>query len=160
MEVSGPPVLLRYDAGVSSSDLDFFAQALVTVREDLGECGPVTVHLYSNPDDLAGAWARQYPSESPDGIRRQIENRLSQTARFGNWWVYTPNLNVPGPPMRGVHHEYFHLMQKCHMRRDFSIPQGLPWWVAEGSAEYFGSVALPLVGSSTSVPTAHRTSTD
>lgn len=141
LDIAGSPVLLRFDPGVPAADLAFIAETLPLVRDDLGDCGPLTIHVYSNENDLAGAWAIQYPNENAERIRQQVANNLTQTARYRNWWIYSPNFRMPGPPLRGMHHEYFHILQKHHMQREFFIPQGLPWWVAEGSAEFFGSVA-------------------
>jgi hypothetical protein len=118
--------------------LAFISDSLPLVRSDFGDSGPLTLHIYSNENDFVGAWTGLHPSEDANRIRQQIINGLDHAPTYQNWWIYSPNFVKPGPPYRGMYHEYFHILQKAGMQREFFIPQGLPWWVAEGSAEYFG----------------------
>src|SRR5206468_3652659 len=101
-------------------------------RADLGDTGPLIVHVYGTPDAFVSA----HDVRSQEQARKDIDGGGYAFAGQGAIWIYAPTY-AKGPTNARrltLLHEYFHTVQAS-----LSGPRGAraPLWLVEGSARYF-----------------------
>ena len=126
-------------------------------RATLGrELPAFTVWAYRDLDALVQAFAQQEPSYSPERARQLWEGGQVAHATQRKVW-FGPNYFVAGRPLWQAltiaAHESFHLFQyELAGQRALSvssldqIPTAGPWWLAEGTAQYFAFLAIVREG--------------
>ena len=139
-------ISLRHDAAVPERLVSRLLEAVSGARAVLGDVPYVTMNAYSNADDYIAAMRLVNPRRTPENLRQLIENGLGFEVQFNSIWLYTPHLGVDPPLEVSIYHEYVHVREMALANRPLFIPQDLPWWLAEGSADYFGYKAASADG--------------
>jgi hypothetical protein len=138
VDVSGSPIVLRFDSSVPNETLDRITAQLISARDVQGDSGPLTVHIYFNSDDFASAYSNVHGLSQDQTRSRLLSGGVRATVHLGHIWL-TPALAQPGPPLAvTIYHEYFHTVQKRLANKDLLISNDVPYWLLEGPANYFG----------------------
>lgn len=137
------PVRFRLDTEVSEEVKRSVVETLTWAHTDLGDSGPITLHVYSNEEHFVTAYTAEY-GISPADARAELDG--GQTAFVspgGHLWIYLPNyLDVPeGVRRAALFHEYVHSVQdwEAEVRFQSEAPAErsfIPRWLVEGCAEY------------------------
>ena len=137
------PVRFRLDTAVSDEVKRFLVETLAWAHTDLGDSGPLTVHVYSDEEHFVTAYTADF-GISPDDARRQLDG--GQTAfesPGGHIWIYLTNYeDAPvGERRLALFHEYEHTAQDWQAEVHFqsaapSERSFVPRWLVEGCAEY------------------------
>lgn len=137
------PVRFRLDTAVSPEVTGFTVETLGWAHTDLGDSGPLTVHVYSNQDHFVAAFTGEF-GISTDEARRQLEaGQLAFATPGGHVWLYLPNYDEATEDVRRhvLFHEYVHTLQVwlAEVRFQSEEPDErsfVPRWLVEGCAEY------------------------
>ena len=137
------PVRFRLDTEVSEAIRQSIVETLAWAHADLGDSGPITMHVYSDEEHFVTAYTAEY-GISPAEARQELDG--GQTAFVspgGHMWIYLPNyLDVPeGFRRAALFHEYVHTVQdwEAEIRFQSEAPNErsfVPRWLVEGCAEY------------------------
>lgn len=140
VDASGSPITMYYDAGVPVAEVNLIEESVKWARQDHGDSGPLRVFVYSNPQDILAAYALGGCGASLASFERNLPS-LSGHACRGQIWQYRPDPPNPRPmTAQSVSHEYFHTVQEA--KRNRTITNQLPVWLAEGSADFFTYTVL------------------
>jgi hypothetical protein len=142
------PVRFRLDTSVSRETQRFLVETLEWAHVDLGDSGPLTVHVYSDEDHFVDAYTNEFAISTTEA-RAQLElGQFVFASPGGHVWVYLPNFEADPVPLRrvAIFHEYFHTLQHwlAELRFQSALTQErsfVPRWLVEGSAEYFAVTA-------------------
>jgi hypothetical protein len=150
----GAPATYVFGAEVSAGQ-----QALVRHGLDAGaryyraalgrELPPFAVWAYGDLEAMIHAYAESRPTSMDDARRLweggQVGHALTRKVWLGPRWFLNPQLSA----LKIAAHEAFHLLQyELVGERPLSasgldeIPPAGPWWLAEGTAEYFAYLAV------------------
>lgn len=124
-------------------------------RSTLGrELPPFTVWAHTNIEELIAAYAANLPT-SPESARGlwsggQVAHATPRQVWFGpSWFGSGPDANL----LKIAAHEAFHLLQyEVVGQRAMGVsgldevPRAGPWWLLEGTAEYFAYLAVVADG--------------
>jgi hypothetical protein len=144
---------------VFGAELSAAQQALVRRGLDAGaryyraalgrELPPFGVWAYADLEAMIRAYAESRPTSADDARRLweggQVGHALTRKVWLGPPWFSNP----PVSALKIAAHEAFHLLQyELVGERPLSvssldvIPPAGPWWLAEGTAEYFAYLAV------------------
>ncbi|MGH9226272.1 MAG: hypothetical protein ACRD2W_21345 [Acidimicrobiales bacterium] len=153
------PVRFRLDTAVTEADKAFIVEALGWAHVDLGDSGPLTVHVYSNEDHMVEAvWS------DGGGPRQEVRQELADgefafATGGGHIWIYLPNFEQDPVEDRRwtIYHEYFHTVQTWLSELRFQSERTeersfVPRWLVEGCAEYVAASAASARGIGTEAP--------
>jgi hypothetical protein len=150
----GAPATYVFGAEVSAGQ-----QALVRHGLDAGaryyraalgrELPPFAVWAYADPEAMIHAYAESRPTSVDDARRLweggQVGHALTRKVWLGPRWFLNPQVSA----LKIAAHESFHLLQyELVGERPLGassldeIPAAGPWWLAEGTAEYFAYLAV------------------
>lgn len=137
------PVRFRLDTAVSPEVTGFTVATLGWAHVDLGDSGPLTVHVYSNQDHFVAAYTNDFAITATEARRELEEGQLAFTSPGGHVWVYLPNYDEATEDERRhvLFHEYVHTLQEwlAEVRLQSAQPGDrsfVPRWLVEGCAEY------------------------
>ncbi len=147
------PVRFRLDTAVSAATKASILETLAWAHVDLGDSGPLTIHVYSDEEHFVTAYTSEF-GISPAEARRQLEE--GQTAfetPGGHIWIYLTNYeDAPEWARRlTLFHEYEHTAQGWQAEVEFqSVAPAersfVPRWLVEGCAEYVAVEAVAKRG--------------
>lgn len=137
------PVRFRLDTDVTPAVTQFTVETLGWAHADIGDSGPLTVHVYSDEDHFVAAYTAEF-AISPAEARRQLEEgQLAFSSPGGHVWLYLPNYDEAAEEERRhvLFHEYVHTLQAwlAEVRFQSEDPgerSFVPRWLVEGCAEY------------------------
>lgn len=137
------PVQFRRDPQVTDDVLRFIVETLRWVHTDLGDSGPLIVHVYSDEDASVTAHVADLGIPEAEARRRLTAGETAFTSPGGHIWIYLPNFQSRSEVNRrlAVFHEYVHTLQYWQSEVTFQsgAPQArffMPRWIVEGCAEY------------------------
>ena len=154
-----PPVPAAPATYVLGAELTPSQQALVRRGIDAGaryyraalgrELPPFGVWAYADLEAMIRAYAESRPTSADDARRLweggQVGHALTRKVWLGPRWFSNPVVSA----LKIAAHEAFHLLQyEVVGERPLSasgldqIPSAGPWWLAEGTAEYFAYLAV------------------
>jgi len=137
------PLRFRLDTAVAPEVTGFTVETLAWAHADLGDSGPLTVHVYSDEDHFVAAYTAEF-AISPAEARRQLEEgQLAFASPGGHVWLYLPNYDEATEDERRhvLFHEYVHTLQGWLAEVRFQSEEPgdrsfVPRWLVEGCAEY------------------------
>lgn len=137
------PVRFRLDTAVAPEVTRFTVETLGWAHTDLGDSGPLTVHVYSDEDHFVAAYTGEF-AISPAEARRQLaDGQLAFASPGGHVWLYLPNYDTATADERRhvLFHEYVHTLQEWLAEVRFQSEERgersfVPRWLIEGCAEY------------------------
>ena len=137
------PVRFRLDTSVTPAEQRFIVETLEWAHADLGDSGPLTIHVYSDMNHFVAAYTNDF-GISADEARTQLLGGQTIFESFGGHiWIYLPNYeDAPEQERRlGLFHEYVHTVQDWEAEVNFQSKQPaersfVPRWMVEGCAEY------------------------
>jgi hypothetical protein len=137
------PVRFRLDTAVSDETLRFTIETLQWAHSDLGDSGPLTVHVYSDAERFITAYTAEF-AISIEAARAELAGGQTAFATpGGHIWIYLGNYEqVPEEVRREtLFHEYFHTVQTWQAEIRFQSEERaersfMPRWMVEGCAEY------------------------
>lgn len=130
-------VTLRFDADVSPDFLSRVSEYVREAQSQVGDSGPVTLHIYSNLDEYVreNVAVTNRPAER---VRSNIQQGGGAEALQKTMFLYevTQSARPPDHLRSSVLHEYFHTVQ--FFRSGYKRAQGgdSPRWLFEGTAVY------------------------
>jgi hypothetical protein len=137
------PVRFRLDAAVSEETLRFTIETLRWAHSDLGDSGPLTIHVYSDEERFVTAYTAEFAISIEEARLELAGGQTAFATAGGHVWIYLGNHEqVPEDVQRAtLFHEYFHTLQdwQAEVRFQSEAPQErsfVPRWLVEGCAEY------------------------
>jgi hypothetical protein len=146
------PVRFRLDTAVSEEDKAFIVEALGWAHADLGDSGPLTVHVYSNEDHMVEAVWSEGGGSRQETRQELADGQFAFATDGGHIWIYLPNFDQDPVDRRWtIYHEYFHTVQTwlAELRFQSERPEErsfVPLWLVEGCAEYLAVSAATARG--------------
>ena len=142
------PVRFRLDTEVSAEAQRFIVETLGWAHVDLGDSGPLTVHVYSDEEHFVTAYTNDFGITAADARRQMAAGETAFASPGGHIWIYLTNFNE-GPDINrrmALFHEYAHSAQmwQADIRFQSKAPQErsfVPRWMVEGCAEYLAVTA-------------------
>jgi hypothetical protein len=138
------PVRFRLDTSVSPETQAFLVETLEWAHVDMGDSGPLTVHVYSDEDHFVDAYTNEFAISTTEARAELEGGQFVFASPGGHVWVYLPNFEADPPAFRrlAIFHEYFHTVQHWLAEVRFQSIRVedrsfVPRWLVEGSAEYF-----------------------
>ncbi len=137
------PVRFRLDTSVGPAVTGPTVEILAWAHADLGDSGPLTVHVYSDEDHFVAAYTAEYAISAAEARRELAGGQLAFASPGGHIWLYLPNYDkaTEDERRRVLFHEYTHTLQvwlagvpiqsEGPGQRSF-----VPRWMIEGCAEY------------------------
>ncbi len=137
------PVRFRLDTSVTPELTGFVVETLQWAHEDLGDSGPLTVHVYSDEERFVRAYTDEY-AISADEARTELDAGMHAFASpGGHIWLYLPNFEQAplGFQRLTLFHEYQHTQQQWQAVVNFQSERVgersfVPRWLVEGCAEH------------------------
>jgi hypothetical protein len=137
------PVRFRLDTAVSDDMQRFVVETLGWVHADLGDSGPLTVHVYSDEEHFVTAYTNDFGISAADARRQLAAGETAFASPGGHIWIYLTNFDR-GPEINrrmALFHEYAHSVQmwQADIRFQSRVPDErsfVPRWMVEGCAEY------------------------
>ncbi len=137
------PVRFRLDTAVSDETLRFTIETLAWAHTDLGDSGPLTVHVYSDAERFITAYTAEFAISIEDARLELAGGQTAFATSGGHIWMYLGNYErVPEDVRREtLFHEYFHTVQTWQAEVRFQSEEPaersfVPRWIVEGCAEY------------------------
>ena len=137
------PVRFRLDTAVPEDTKAFLVESLQWAHADLGDSGPLTIHVYSNEDHFVEADVNDFAISRQDARAELDGGEFAFAGDGGHIWIYLPNFDVDPPDEQRLtlFHEYFHTVQAwlAELRFQSEKPEEqsfVPRWLVEGCAEY------------------------
>jgi hypothetical protein len=137
------PVRFRLDGAVTPADQAFIVETLAWAHTDLGDSGPLTIHVYSDEEHFVVAYTNDFGIDPVEARRQLAEGQTAFESPGGHIWIYLPNyLDAPeGERRHALFHEYDHTLQEWQAEVRFqstvaSERSFVPRWLVEGCAEY------------------------
>lgn len=137
------PVRFRLDTAVSDETLQFTVETLRWAHSDLGDSGPLTLHVYSDEERFITAYTGEFAISIEEARLELTGGKTAFATPGGHIWIYLGNYEqVPEEVRRAtLFHEYFHTLQdwQAEVRFQSEAPQErsfIPRWLVEGCAEY------------------------
>jgi hypothetical protein len=128
---------------VSDEVMRFVVETLGWAHADLGDSGPLTVHVYSDAEHFVVAYTAEF-AISTEEARREIEGGQTVfVSPGGHIWIYLTNFETVPEDVRrlALYHEYVHTLQdwQAEVRFQSALPDErsfVPRWLVEGCAQY------------------------
>lgn len=137
------PVRFRLDTAVSDEVRRFTVETLGWAHVDLGDSGPLTVHVYSDENHFVAAYTAEFGIAPADARRQLAEGQTVFASPGGHIWIYLTNYEQAPEGLRrhALFHEYAHTAQdwQAEIRFQSEAPDErsfVPRWLVEGCAEY------------------------
>lgn len=137
------PVRFRLDTAVGDDIQRFILETLGWVHADLGDSGPLTIHVYSDEEHFVTAYTGEYGISAADARRQMAAGQTAFASPGGHIWIYLTNFQKRNEASRRValFHEYTHTLQQwqADIRFQSVAPEErsfVPRWLVEGCAEY------------------------
>lgn len=137
------PVRFRLDTAVPQATQDFLVETLAWAHADLGDSGPLTIHVYSNEDHFVEAYVNDFAIDRQTAREKLDNGQFAFESPGGHIWIYLPNFDADPPEQRRLtlFHEYFHTVQGWLAEIRFQSVKReeqsfVPRWLVEGCAEY------------------------
>lgn len=137
------PVRFRLDTQVSEEVKRFTVETLAWAHTDLGDSGPLTVHVYSDEEHFVTAYTSEYAISTEDARRQLAEGQTVFASPGGHIWIYLTNYldATEGVRRHALFHEYAHTLQNWQAEIRFQSEEPnersfIPRWLVEGCAEY------------------------
>ena len=137
------PVRFRLDTAVAPEVTAFTVETLGWAHADIGDSGPLTVHVYSNEDHFVAAYTGEFAISVAEARRELQEGQLAFATPGGHVWIYLPNYYEATEEERRqvLFHEYVHTVQTWLAEVRFQSEEPgersfVPRWLIEGCAEY------------------------
>jgi hypothetical protein len=137
------PVRFRLDTAVSEDMRRFVVETLEWAHHDLGDSGPLTVHVYSDAEHFVVAYTSEFAITADEARDELSGGQTAFASPGGHIWIYLTNFeDVPEDVRReALFHEYVHTLQEwqAEVRFQSSAPEErsfVPRWLVEGCAEY------------------------
>lgn len=137
------PVRFRLDTEVSEDVKRFTIETLAWAHTDLGDSGPLTVHVYSDEEHFVTAYTSEFGISIEDARRQLGEGQTVFASPGGHVWIYLTNyMGAPeGIRRHALFHEYMHTLQDWQAEIRFQSEEPnersfIPRWLVEGCAEY------------------------
>jgi hypothetical protein len=137
------PVRFRLDTSVTPEEQRFIVETLAWAHTDLGDSGPLTIHVYGNMDHFVAAYTNDFAISADEARRQLMEGQTAFESGGGHLWIYLPNYEDNSELERRhvLFHEYVHTVQDWQAEVNFQSdkPQErsfVPRWMVEGCAEY------------------------
>jgi hypothetical protein len=137
------PVRFRLDTAVSEDVKRSIVETLAWAHTDLGDSGPLTVHVYSDEEHFVTAYTSEFDISAQDARRQLEEGQTAFESPGGHIWIYLTNYeDAPVDERRlALFHEYEHTAQdwQAELRFQSAAPSErsfVPRWLVEGCAEY------------------------
>lgn len=129
--VEGSPITVSYDDGMPGDIILSIEEMLPLARQDLGDSGPLVVHVYATVDAFVAAHA---PADRRRA-QQYADAGIGASASPGAIWFYGPNYAPSSDRSRRmvIFHEYFHTVQFTLSNRQTAKA---PTWLLEGTARY------------------------
>ena len=137
------PVRFRLDTVVSEKTQQFLVETLQWAHTDLGDSGPLTVHVYSDEEHFVTAYTNDFGISVAEARRQLADGQTAFATTGGHMWIYLTNFERRPEAARRltIFHEYVHTLQtwQAEIRFQSTEPQErsfMPRWIVEGCAEY------------------------
>jgi len=137
------PVRFRLDTAVTPGVTDFTVETFRWAHTDLGDSGPLTIHVYSDEDHFVAAYTGEFAISAVDARRELADGQTAFTSPGGHIWIYLPNYAATPEDERrhALFHEYVHTLQEWlaevqFQSEDPAARSFVPRWMVEGCAEY------------------------
>ena len=137
------PVRFRLDTAVSDETLRFTVETLAWAHSDLGDSGPLTVHVYSDEERFVTAYTAEFAISIEEARLELAGGQTAFATSGGHIWIYLGNYEQAPEEVRRatLFHEYFHTLQawEAQVRFQSEAPgerSFIPRWLVEGCAEY------------------------
>ncbi len=147
------PVRFRLDTSVSPELQAFVLETLSWAHSDVGDSGPLTVHVYSDEDHFIAAYTNEYAISIAEARQQLADGQTVFASPGGHIWIYLVNFEEASVPLRrlALFHEYTHTLQfwLAEIRFQSTRPQErsfVPRWLVEGCAEYVSTRKLAARG--------------
>jgi hypothetical protein len=142
------PVRFRLGTEVSAETQRFIVETLGWAHVDLGDSGPLTIHVYSDEERYLAAYTGEFGISIADARAQLAGGKTASAGTGGHIWIYLTNFDrrpVIGRQM-ALFHEYAHSAQfwKAEIRFQSDEPAErsfMPRWIVEGCAEYLAVTA-------------------
>jgi len=137
------PVRFRLDTSVGPAVTGFTVETLAWAHTDLGDSGPLTIHVYGDEEHFVAAYTGEFAISATEARRQLEEGQLAFATPGGHMWLYLPNYDRASVDERRhvLFHEYVHTLQVwlAEVRFQSEEPDQrsfVPRWMVEGCAEY------------------------
>lgn len=137
------PVRFRLDTEVPEEVRRSLVDTLTLAHTDLGDSGPITMHVYSDQEHFVTAYTADYGISPAEARAELAGGQTAFVSPGGHMWIYLPNyLDVPeGVRRAALFHEYVHTVQdwEAEIRFQSEAPAErsfIPRWLVEGCAEH------------------------
>lgn len=137
------PVRFRLDTSVSPETTRFVVESLQMAHTDLGDSGPLTVHVYGDERRFVAAYTEDFGISAEEAREELAGGLFAFASEGGHIWLYLPNYNdaPEGSRRETLFHEYEHTKQgwQAEVRFQSEEPRErsfIPRWLVEGCAEY------------------------
>ena len=137
------PVRFRLDTEVSEEVKRSIVETLTWAHTDLGDSGPLTIHVYSDEEHFVRAYTADYAVSSDEARAELAGGQTAFVSPGGHLWIYLPNyFDIPeGYRRAALFHEYVHTVQDWEAEVRFQSEEPaersfIPRWLVEGCAEY------------------------
>jgi hypothetical protein len=137
------PLRFRLDAAVSDETLRFTVETLTWAHTDLGDSGPLTVHVYSDEEHFVTAYTADFGISIADARDELANGQTAFASPGGHIWIYLGNYEQAPDDVRreALFHEYNHTLQEWQAEVRFQSQDReersfVPRWMVEGCAEF------------------------
>jgi hypothetical protein len=137
------PLRFRLDTAVSDETLRFTVETLTWAHADLGDSGPLTVHVYSDEEHFVTAYTGDFAISIAEAREQLANGQTAFASPGGHIWIYLGNYEQTPEDMRreALFHEYNHTLQGWQAEVRFQSEERdersfIPRWMVEGCAEY------------------------
>jgi hypothetical protein len=137
------PLRFRLDTAVSDETLRFTVETLTWAHADLGDSGPLTVHIYSDEEHFITAYTADFGISIADARQELVNGQTAFASPGGHIWIYLGNYEQAPEDVRreALFHEYNHTLQEWQAEVRFQSPDPdersfVPRWMVEGCAQY------------------------
>ncbi len=137
------PVRFRLDTAVTPEHERFIVETLGWAHSDLGDSGPLTIHVYSDQERFVTAYTNDFGIDRAEARDQLAKGQTAFASSGGHIWIYLGNYEQAPEAVRRatLFHEYFHTLQdwQAQVRFQSEAPgerSFVPRWLVEGCAEY------------------------
>jgi hypothetical protein len=140
------PVRFRLDTAVTPELKAFVVESLAWAHADMGDSGPLTVHVYSDEQHFLSAYTNEFAISLAVARQRLADGQTVFASPGGHVWIYLGNFEQAPTELQrfALFHEYFHTVQSWLAELRFQSVRReersfVPRWLLEGCAEYMAA---------------------
>ena len=137
------PLRFRLDTAVADETLRFTVETLRWAHADLGDSGPLTVHVYSDEEHFITAYTADFAISIAEARDELANGQTAFASPGGHIWIYLGNYEQAPEDVRreALFHEYNHTLQEWQAEvrfqsQDVKERSFIPRWMVEGCAQY------------------------